>query len=610
MRLLFTVLLLASRAAAQCAGETKLASMPAGVHDSRKQELDASGVPIINGYTYPSIQQAAATSIIYNCPSALPNTVMTVSVTNAGADIYGLWVATGVYCDPTKNSASPTNADGTPLDSSANAYPYGVGPNDGSFVSLPGDTAVGDVLPPISTAQTTAGLPFVLDQGQGTTTGLDSFVFSINNGNGATGPFCLWATCLEPASGAECVTAFSTSVAQGATLTPSATVTPSASPSVSGSDSSTGSASSTATPSLSASPSPTGTTSTTLTATSSSTETNGTTHSNSPFVSPSHTGTPTPTGTASPTGASTPSSTHTVSATTSLSRTRSPIPPSGSLSPTPGGAYRSGAILWRAAAVNKVYFSSPAEAMTLTVSNYTQSPLRVVFGCGTAVCDVATTNFYNKSGWALTPNNINLIVGSFAKDLIAGGPPTALSYTCYSPSRAICVAIQCNNMVGCPGFTYKLQTAIGAAAASKKWTPSRNQVIGGGLLLLLLLLLLLGFFFREKVRIALGCQRAPPAGSMVKRQGGSPVAFVPASGAPQMQNPIFGAQQAPQQYQQPQSYGGVVVVAAPAAVAAAPVAVAAPSDVLPPGWVVESDGTDTWYVNTATGESSWTLPTQ
>ena len=247
--------------------------------------------------------------------------------------------------------------------------------------------------------------------------------------------------------------------------------------------------------------------------------------------------------------------------------------------------------------------------MALTVSNYPQSALRVVFGCGPA-CEVATNNFHNRSGWDLTPNNINLIAGSFAKDLIAGGPNQTLSYTCYSPLRVICAAVQCNTMPSCPGFSLRLATSTGAAAAKSRWTPSRNQVVGGSLLLLLLLLLLLGFCFREKVRMALRCQRAPPAGSMVKFQGGGPVA----GGAP-MQNPIYGApQQAVQQFQQPQGSGGVVIVAAPAAmVAAAPVAVvaAAPAPgALPPGWVTESDGTDTWYANTATGESSWTVPTR
>jgi hypothetical protein len=47
----------------------------------------------------------------------------------------------------------------------------------------------------------------------------------------------------------------------------------------------------------------------------------------------------------------------------------------------------------------------------------------------------------------------------------------------------------------------------------------------------------------------------------------------------------------------------------PAASLLPPAAAAPPAAApLPPGWIEQSDGTDVWFVDTATGKSHWEMP--
>jgi len=296
---------------------------------------------------------------------------------------------------------------------------------------------------------------------------------------------------------------------------------------------------------------------------------------------------------------------------------------------------------FREAIVQKDYFTAPSLSYTVSVLNHMQkynnldalSSLLVVFGCGASVCEASTSNFFNATGWRRVPGNGNKIAGTF--DAVVSTVNRTISSTCFAPAKVICVAIQCDSRLGfnsssipegsCSEFDYRLVTAPGVAAGASRWRPSRNQVIGGVSLLVLLVLLVLLFCFPQKVRVLLGCQKAPPPGTLVKRAGadGNGAAWAPASAA---SNPLHvvalhAPQHAPQQhapYGAPQhhGYGGGAMVtmaaAAPVAVVmAAPVVYAQPATeaTLPEGWVRETDGEDVWYVHVPTGQSSWVVPT-
>lgn len=611
----FIAFLLASRASAQCPGGALTKAdltgasfgAPDPVIDSQTQQ------PIANAFSYPTIMGSASQARLYHCENAVANTVLTVRVDNAASDGVMLWVAKGaVNCDPATNQAALRA--GKTTDASASS-PDGVGPNDGEFISIAGDPVKYPDNFPVEVFPSSPYLPYKAADPPGTTGAGARFTFSVSNENTA-GPFCVWGACLTSTA---CALTFTFTEAAG---NPSATASPSPTQTstVSGSASASGTGTDTASVTQTGTGSPTSSPTASYSSTATPSETASPTRSESigatdsitpssipsptPSNSPSLSGTGTPTGTGSATGS------RTVSPTGTPTRTRTPPPPpSPSVSASPGSVKQLTAVLWRAAAVEKVRFATGSVTTTVTVSNYSGSALRVVFACGSA-CEVATTNFYNRSGGALTPNSINLVSGGYAKDVAPTGSNAVIVYSCYAPATVMCVAVQCNSIPVCPFFSYKMQVGFGGAAAPSRWRPTRNQVIGGSLLLLLILLLLLLVFFHRRLRVALGCHKVPPGGSLVKHIPDS--GFAPGGASPPQQNPLH-VQQAQQAQFVPHGgggdgygYGGAAVAsfAAPAAVQ---VAMTQPAP-LPPGWVQDTDGTDTWYVNTATNESSWVRP--
>lgn len=590
--------LLLSRGAAQCmVSDTKLTSLTGF----------APREAVNGGNTYPTIQRNPSAALLYLCPTARSNTVLTVSVSNSANDAFALWVANGVNCDSVNNIAAL--AAGSPNTGADQIYPDGVGPNDGGFSALQPDPLLWlDFAPPETLKENIPNsVTYRSDVG-----GTDTFTFSMNNRDTLTdAPFCLWGACLLVSS--DCALTVSVGVAAGPPLTPSATTTPSATGTPSGTGTPTGSdtvtPTPTGTPTGSDTPSPTGSTSVLNTVSASPTA--------APSIGVTPSVSPTPTASQSLTGTGTSTYTMSTTATRSLTTTGTPTgtptgtrtAPSPSPMGTSGATLRSDSLPWRAARVQKHYLlSSPSVTLTLTLSNFTGAALHAVFGCGSPICENPSSNFYNMSNWGLTPATTSKIIGSYSFPIPSTERAKSVvvpKFTCYAPNRVMCVAVQCDTPVTsgtpapCAPFSYSLSAVPGAAATKSRFT--RTQIVAGSLLLLLILLLLLCCLFKrvrvllriEGLFVRMGCSKQE------KKAVAQPVTIVMGVGSgalpqanphnayntsPQM-NPAFGV-----------AYGG----------APAPAAAAAPS--LPPGWQQESDETDTWYVNKVTGESSWTFP--
>ena len=113
MYALLVLAVLLSRAAGQCndvGGAQKKTVLPAGGSNPPQQVTDANGVAKPDEFSYTSIMNNAADSILYKCAAASANTVLKVTVRGAADDVYALWVAKGAAnCDAATNKNKPTN---------------------------------------------------------------------------------------------------------------------------------------------------------------------------------------------------------------------------------------------------------------------------------------------------------------------------------------------------------------------------------------------------------------------------------------------------------------------------------------------------------------------
>lgn len=230
-------------------------------------------------------------------------------------------------------------------------------------------------------------------------------------------------------------------------------------------------------------------------------------------------------------------------------------------------------------------FSSAATKITITVplgGARNSSLLRLGFACGStctswnstvAAGGVISSSAYSTVTTATTPY------------------PFAASFACYAPQTQACAYVQCiSSLAPACNVAYSVVNATAAAPpTATPWRPTTRQVLASGAALLGLLGLL-GLLFSfcccpQRLRACLACKvRAAFASSSAGGAGGKAAAE---------QGPLVAV-------------ANPMDVAAAYPAAAASAAAAAPA--LPPGWTMQTDGIDTWFMH-EDGTASWEVPT-